>query len=185
MVGHLRLFRCYSMRWGAIQRLAAEPTSLSARKENPILSEAPMLRFAPFVILLAAFPAGAPRQAPSAATASRDTVQAGDPVVDASRLRPFSIERRLTLARGDSIIPFGRQSEQLTSGTLDGRPVYLDVLTFETPRGTTVDSSWIEAATLRPLRMHSSNKARVVTLEFDGRTVRGRTVPAEGDPTNV
>lgn len=33
--------------------------------------------------------------------------------------------------------------------------------------------------------MHSSNKARVVTLEFDGRRVRGRTVPAEGDATTV
>jgi hypothetical protein len=82
--------------------------------------------------------------------AIRDTVQAGDPAVDASRLRPFSIERRMTLARGDSTMPFGRQSERLTSDTLDGRPVYLDVLTFETPRATTVDSSWIDAATLRP-----------------------------------
>jgi hypothetical protein len=144
-----------------------------------------MLRFAPLVILLAGLPAGAPRQVPGAANTASDTVQAGDPVVDASRLHPFSIERRLTLARGDSTVPFGRQSEQLTSDTLDGRPVYLDVLTFETPRATTVDSSWIDAATLQPLRMHSSNKARVVTLEFDGRRVRGRTVPAEGDPTSV
>ena len=119
-----------------------------------------MLRFTTLVVLLAMLPAGAPRRLPSAPTAVSDTVQAGDPVVDASRLRPFSIDRRMTLARGDSTMPFGRQFERLASDTLDGRPVYLDVLTFETPRATTVDSSWIDAATLRPLRMHSSNKAR-------------------------
>jgi hypothetical protein len=144
-----------------------------------------MLRFSSLVVLLAALHTGAPPQSPGTATAVSDTVQAGDPIVNASLLRPFFLERRLTLARGDTVTPFGRQSERLTSDTLDGRPVYLDVITFETPRATTVDSSWIDAATLRPLRMHSSNKARVVTLEFDGRRVRGRTVPAEGDPTSV
>jgi len=144
-----------------------------------------MLRFSALVVLLAALHTGAPPQNSGTATAVSDTVQAGDPIVNASLLRPFSLERRLTLARGDTVTPFGRQSERLTSDTLDGRPVYLDVITFETPRATTIDSSWIDAATLRPLRMHSSNKARVVTLEFDGRRVRGRTVPAEGDPTSV
>jgi len=144
-----------------------------------------MLRFATPIVLLAVLPAGTSRQVPGVPAAVRDTVQAGDPAVDASRLRPFSIERRMTLARGDSVTAFGRQSERLTRDTLAGRPVYLDVLTFDTPRATTVDSSWIDAATLRPLRMHSSNKARVVTLEFAGRRVRGQTVPAEGNPTSV
>jgi hypothetical protein len=144
-----------------------------------------MLRLSSLVVLLAALHTGAPPQSPGTATAVSDTVQAGDPIVNALLLRPFFLERRLTLTRGDTVTPFGRQSERLTSDTLDGRPVYLDVITFETPRATTVDSSWIDAATLRPLRMHSSNKARVVTLEFDGRRVRGRTVPAEGDPTSV
>lgn len=41
-------------------------------------------------------------------------------------------------------------------------------------------SSWIDARTLRPLRMRSGNAARVVSLEFDGRRVRGRTPPSTG-----
>jgi hypothetical protein len=113
---------------------------------------------------------------------ARDTVQAGDPVVDAARLRPFSLVRHLTLTRGDTVKPFGRQSEQLTGDTLDGRPVLLDVLTFETPNATTVDSSWIDASTLRPIRMHSSNATRAVSLEFEGRRVRSRTIPSTGAP---
>jgi hypothetical protein len=46
------------------------------------------------------------------------------------------------------------------------------VLTFETPRATTVDSSWLDPATLRPIRMQSSNADRTVALEFDGGRVR-------------
>jgi hypothetical protein len=116
---------------------------------------------------------------------AQDTVQAGDAVVDATRLRPFSLVRHLTMTRGDTVKPFGRQAEQLTSDTLDGQTVLLDVLRFETPNGTTVDSSWADPQTLRPLRMHSTNKARVVSLEFDGRSVRGRTTPSTGTPTTL
>jgi hypothetical protein len=126
-----------------------------------------------------------PAQEAGPPSAARDTVQAGDTVVDAARLRPFSLLRQLTLTRGDTVKPFGRQSEELTSATLDGRPVLLDVLTFETPNATTVDSSWIDARTLRPLRMRSSNPARVVALEFDGQRVRGGTTPSSGAPTTL
>ena len=135
--------------------------------------------------LLLATPGHPPAQVPATHSAAGDTIQAGDAVVDGARLRPFSLLRHLTLARGDTVKPFGRQSEQLTLDTLDGRPVLLDVLTFETPNATTVDSSWIDARTLRPLRMHSSNAARVVRLEFDGRLVRGGTTPREGAPTSL
>lgn len=117
--------------------------------------------------------------------ATRDTVQAGDTVVDAARLKPFSLLRQLTLTRGDTVKPFGTQSEQLTSDTLDGRPVLLDILTFETPNATTVDSSWIDPRTLRPIRMRSSNAARVVSLDFDGRHVRHGTAPSTGAPTTL
>jgi hypothetical protein len=114
-----------------------------------------------------------------------DTIQAGDAVLDASLLRPFSLTRTLTMTRGDSVKPFGHQSEQLATATLDSRPALLDVLTFDTPFATTVDSSWIDARTLRPLRMHSSNASRVVSLEFDGPRLSGGTRPATGPATTV
>lgn len=134
---------------------------------------------------LLATPGHRSAQLPAHRPDARDTVQAGDAVVDAARLRPFSLVRHLTLTRSDTVRPFGRQSEELTSGNLAGRPVLLDVLTFETPNATTVDSSWIDAGTLRPLRMRSTNPARVVSLEFDGRRVRGGTTPSTGAPTSL
>ena len=126
-----------------------------------------------------------PAQVSGARAAGRDTVQAGDAVVDAARLKPFSLLRHLTMTRGDSVRPFGRQSEQLTTDTLDGRPVLLDVLTFDTPNAVTIDSSWIDARTLRPIRMRSTNASRVVSLEFDGARVRGGTTPSTGAPTSL
>ncbi len=59
------------------------------------------------------------------------------------------------------------------------------MLTFETPNATTVDSSWIDTLFLRPLRMHSTNPARVVALDFDGRQVRHRITPSTGAPSDL
>lgn len=144
-----------------------------------------MIRFSVLTLSTLLLAALSPRalQRSQTGAAARDTVQAGDSALDADVLRPFSLLRSLTLTRGDTVKPFGRQSEQLAAATLDGRPVLLDVLTFETPNATTVDSSWIDARTLQPIRMRSSNAARVVALDFDGRHVRGGTTPTSGAAT--
>jgi hypothetical protein len=146
-----------------------------------------MLRL-PLVTLAAIAVAAAvhrPTQLPRHLNAGRDTVEAGDAVLDAARLEPFSLERELTMTRGDTVKPFGRQSERLTTDTLNGHPVLLDVLTFDTPNAVTVDSSWIDARTLRPMRMRSSNASRVVALEFQDQRVRGGTTPRGGAPTSL
>ena len=122
-----------------------------------------------------------PLQRPSPVRTAADTVQAGDQLLDPSLLHPFSLRRNLTITRGDTVKPFGRQSEQLASASLGGREVLLDVLTFETPNATTVDSSWVDPTTLQPIRMRSSNAARSVSLDFDRDRVRGATTPAKGD----
>jgi hypothetical protein len=145
-----------------------------------------MVRLSVVILSAVALTTAVRRPAQLAAPASaRDTVQAGDTVVDAARLKPFSLNRRLTLTRGDTVKPFGRQSEELKAGTLDGRAVLLDVLTFDTPNALTIDSSWIDARTLKPLRMTSTNPARVVSLDFDGARVRGGTTPAKGPATTL
>jgi hypothetical protein len=114
-----------------------------------------------------------------------DTIQAGDPVIAAKQLQSFTVVRNLLMTRGDSVTPFGTQTETLTSGRLNGRPTLLDVLVFHTPRGQTVDSSWIDSHTLRPLRCQSNNASREVTLNFEAERVRGRIVPRTGTSTDV
>jgi hypothetical protein len=112
-----------------------------------------------------------------------DTVQAGSPVLDPGVLKPYELRRELTMTRGDSVRPFGRQREVLTADTVDGRAVLLHVLTFDTPNALTVDSSWVDPATLSPIRMQSSNRFRVVDLEFGAGTVRAITTPTDSTPT--
>jgi hypothetical protein len=109
-----------------------------------------------------------PLQRPASGRGAANTVQAGDSVLDPSVLRPFVLLRNLTLTRGDTVRPFGRQTEQFARAGLGGREVLLDVLTFETPNATTVDSSWFAPLTLQPIRMRSSNAARTVALDFEG-----------------
>ena len=114
-----------------------------------------------------------------------DTVQAGSPALDPGVLHPYELRRELTMTRGDTVRPFGRQRETLASDTVDGRPVLLHVVTFDTPNALTVDSSWVDPATLSPLRMQSSNKFRVLDLEFGRGTVRATTTPAGGAATTA
>jgi hypothetical protein len=114
-----------------------------------------------------------------------DTVQPGHGALSPNYLHSYTIVRNLMLTRGDSTLPFGTQTETLTSSQLNGRTTLVDVLVFDTPRGRTVDSSWIDGATIRPIRFQSNNEARAVTLDFEPVRVRGRTVPSSGAPTVV
>ncbi len=148
-----------------------------------------MLRFAAvagLMLLLTPRPSTLDRQnALPDSPAKPDTIQAGDSRIETSRLHPFAIERHLTITRGDSSLPFGQQAESLTDATLDGRAVLLGVVTFTTPRATTVDSSWLDATTLAPIRMRSANAERVVDLEFTGQGVRTETTPGGGEASRL
>jgi hypothetical protein len=114
-----------------------------------------------------------------------DTVPAGTRTVSPKYLTDFTVVRQLTLTRGDSATPFGTQTETLSSSRLDGRPTLLDVLVFDTPRARTVDSSWIDPVTLKPIRFQSHNAARTVRLDFVADRVRGRTTPADSAPIPI
>jgi hypothetical protein len=114
--------------------------------------------------------------------AAVDTVMAGSRALDPRLLHSYALNRELVFTRGDSTRPFGRQSEQLTIDTLDGRPVLIHVVGFDTPAAVTLDSSWVDATTLSPIRMRSANRNRTVAVEFGAGTVRTTTTPARGAP---
>lgn len=134
------------------------------------------------LLILATLPlqAGAPRPG---APSEPDTLRPGSTALLLDRIRPYSLERDLQLTRGDTTRPFGRQREQLVVDTTDGTASLLHVITFDTPAALTIDSSWVEPATLAPRRMVSRNRFRTVVLEFGPRTVRSTTTPAGGAAT--
>ena len=136
------------------------------------------------LLLLALATAAHPAVRPGAALALQpDTLRPGSTALSPSQLRPYTIARRLELTRGDSTRPFGRQSEQLVLDSLDGRAAVLHVLVFDTPFAVTVDSSWVDPATLAPRRMVSRNKNRTLVLEFGAGKVRTTITPADGATT--
>jgi len=135
-------------------------------------------RYALFVVLSS----GSVRAQSSGAPIGCDTVVAGSSTVSARHLTDFTVVRQLTLTRGDSVRRFGTQTETLTSGRFDGRPALLDVLVFDTPRAKTVDSSWIDPETLKPLRFQSHNASRTVRLDFVADRVHGQTTPVDSAP---
>lgn len=118
----------------------------------------------------------------TSATNAADTLRPGHAALAPRQVQPYTVERQLELTRGDSTSRFGRQSEQLLSDTIDGQPALLHVLTFDTPAALTVDSSWVDPATLTPRRMVSRNARRTITLEFGPGFVVTTTTPAGGAP---
>src|SRR5215210_1987554 len=135
--------------------------------------------------LVLAWAAGSPSLRGRDAATGCEAVPAGSAQISSKHLQDFTVVRQLTLTRGDSVSPFGTQTEILTSARLDGRETLLDVLVFDTPRARTVDSSWIDPETLKPLRFRSHNAARSVTLEFAADRVHGQTTPADSAPVAV
>jgi hypothetical protein len=135
--------------------------------------------------VIAAVGTGSGKAGRSSALPGCERVQAGSSEVSAKHLQNFTVVRKLTLTRADSVLPFGTQTETLTSGRLDGRATLLDVLVFDTPRTRTVDSSWIDPQTLRPLRFQSHNAARTVILEFEPDRVHGKSTPSDSAATLI
>jgi hypothetical protein len=135
--------------------------------------------------VIAAVGSGSGKTGRTGALPGCDRVQAGSSEVSAKHLQNFTVVRKLTLTRADSVLPFGTQTETLTSGRLDGRATLLDVLVFDTPRTRTVDSSWIDPQTLRPLRFQSHNAARTVILEFEPDRVHGKSTPSDSAATLI
>ena len=131
------------------------------------------------VVVAGTGPSGTDDQGPRGC----ETLTAGARTISSKYLSHFTVVRQLTLTRGDSTSHFGTQTEMLTAGGLGGHPALLDVVVFETPRGRTVDSSWIDPETLKPFRFQSHNSARTVRLDFAADRVRGQITPADSTPT--
>lgn len=68
----------------------------------------------------------------------------------------------------------------MSATTLEGRPALLHVLTFDTPSALTVDSTWVDATSLAPIRMLSANRSRTAIVEFEPGKVRTTTIPTGG-----
>jgi hypothetical protein len=112
---------------------------------------------------------------------SADTVSAGDRVVRAAALALQTTTKRMVLEDSSGSHVLGTLTQTLSRVTIAGRSGLLSVQTFEFGGKRTVDSSFADARTLRPILHRSHNESRVMTLDFDAARVVGAVTPSAGE----
>jgi hypothetical protein len=80
---------------------------------------------------------------------------------------------------------FGGQTRSTTMirsvdrASLDGRDVLVFAQRYRTPQGVTVDTSWVDARTLAPIRYFADVYGEIQVFTFDGSTGTGTVTPRD------
>ena len=91
---------------------------------------------------------------------------------DGSALEPADLEYQQTVeTRGQTVEVSARRTVAATEH--DGRDAWLIVDAAETPMGSAVDSTWVDASSMVPLRRSIHQGAATVEMTFDGTSVTG------------
>ena len=125
--------------------------------------------------------AGVLALAPAAARAQGATADTtgGDPPLATSWLAPGAATWELVMARGAQQQPIGTVEETITVDSLAGRAVLRRVQRTESAMGVQADSTWLDRATLAPLRRRSGG-LRAARLDWADGRVRGEAASPTG-----
>jgi hypothetical protein len=119
----------------------------------------------------------------SSSAASTQVIQdilPGSPLVDGSRIRPGSWERKLVRSANGEDQILGTMLHTVTATEVRGQPALISVTAITTPRGSGADTAILIARDLAPISHGSLNPGRAMSLVFDGRTVSGSITPTGG-----
>jgi hypothetical protein len=106
------------------------------------------------------------------------TVEPGSPALRMDRLTAGVDSFRIESSFGNQ----KRASTMVRSverSRLDGRDVLVFAQRYHTPQGITVDTSWVDARTLAPLRYFAEVYGEIQVFTFDGRTGSGTVTPKD------
>ena len=81
--------------------------------------------------------------------------------------------------RQGSLFRSTRLVREVHKVNVGGRAMLRQSQTYATPDGTTVDTTWIDAATLAPVRYYADIYGEIQRFEFDGVAVKGTVVPKD------
>ena len=107
------------------------------------------------------------RLAPGNAAIKSARITAGTDTFTINNYRDGKVWRSATLVR-----VVGRVTD-------NGRNTLRQSQTYQTPDGITVDTTWIDAATLAPIRYYADIYGEKQTFAFDGVNVKGTVVPKD------
>lgn len=106
----------------------------------------------------------------------------GSPALDDTRLAPAIWTTSVALRRGDQEIQAGTVRHELVELPA-GRWGYITTTTSQL--GTATDTSIAQRGTLAPISHRSHAVPRMLSLDYDGRTVTGTYAPREGEPRAI
>jgi hypothetical protein len=129
------------------------------------------------VVLNAAVTTQANAQRPNAGPLE---IPVGSPMIDASLIRPASLERRFIRVSGGSEQVVGTLTQSISRIVVNGKNAIQSITTVKTGRGTGADSAVFSAADLAPIWHRSTNPGRTMHLAFEGSHVTGSVTPAGG-----
>jgi hypothetical protein len=107
-------------------------------------------------------------------------ITVGSPMIDASLIRPATLERRFIRVSGGSEQVVGTLTQSISRVDVGGKPAIQSITTIKTGRGTGADTAVFSATDLAPLWHRSMNPGRTMHLAFDGTNVTGSVTPAGG-----
>ncbi len=109
----------------------------------------------------------------------------GDPQLNANQIRPghWMMEMRMTRPGAPDAVRTGHY--YLTKTSFKGKPAFLYTVMLETPRGAMVDSTLVLESGLVPVQHRGHSPVRTLELNFDGATVTGQFVEAQGTPKAI
>jgi hypothetical protein len=114
----------------------------------------------------------------NAAPSQQPALEPGNPVVRTDRLRVGTDSFRIESSFGGQV----RRStliRTLQRARSEGRDMFVFAQTYLTERGTTVDTSWVDAATLAPVRYFADVYGELQRFTFDEKGGTGTVTPKD------
>ncbi len=116
---------------------------------------------------------------------SLPSIKPGDPLLDADRIGSDTIQYSLTVYRENSRVPVGRLTDELLRDSSSGKVVLRRVRTVTSQSSRIIDSTTTDAQSLEPLWHRSIQPTRLVSVEFQGKKIRGTLGPVNAPPVRV
>jgi hypothetical protein len=125
----------------------------------------------PLAVVLAVLATPAPSWAQA-------TIEPGSPQLRTDRI-PTGVDsfRIESSARGQKRV--ATMVREVERAQVDGRDVLVFAQRYHTPQGITVDTSWVDARTLAPVRYIADVYGEIQAFTFDGRSGSGTVTPKD------
>ena len=124
--------------------------------------------------------AGASEAGGAAAPVAGGSLVAGDARVEGGLITPGVSRFRMSASANGEARELGTLTQEVTRVNEGGRDLLRMVMSMDSPAGDGVDTAYVDAKTLAPVRLRGHNTSGTISLDFNGAKVLGNKVDADG-----